>query len=191
MTTLDDAKKLSYKLRVEADKLLETTKLSDLLAKYGEVKLGGSYDYNLLVDKDLDFGVAVEKMTPEFRSEIVKTFAMQQWAYSVNMTDRINFKPLSNLNAPRGLYLGITIPFPLERWNIDIWFILTDILPADEFAHQISQATKEQQEFMLTIKYELMKSGKKQKGISSAQVYEAVLTNGIKTTSEFLKSLGT
>lgn len=189
MTSLDKARLLSKNLKDEADKLLTKTGLNELLSKYGSVELGGSYKYDLLVERDLDFGVAVNEMTPQLRSEIVATFAKQPWAYTVNMTDRINFEPLSNLQAPRGLYLGLTIPFPRERWNIDIWFTIGESVPRDELALNVSKATQGQKDIILEIKYELMMNGQKQKGVSSALVYEAVLDKGIITTAEFLESI--
>lgn len=150
------------------------------------VDLGGSFEYDLMVDRDLDFGVAVKEITPEIRAKISSTFALQSWAYSVNMTDRVNFEPLSNLGAPRGLYLGLTIPFPKVRWNIDVWFIVGDDLPEDKMGQIISNATQNQKDIIVQIKYELMKRGKKEKGITSAEVYKAVLDKDVKTTEGFL-----
>ena len=187
MTSLDEARSLSKKLKDEATNLLIDTGLYELLSNYGTVELGGSYKYGLLVDRDLDFGVAIKEMTPQLRSVIVATFAKQAWTYSINMTDRINFEPLSNLQAPRGLYLGLTIPYPHERWNIDVWFTLGESVRTDELAEKMFKASQEQKDVMLQIKYDLMMSGQKQKGITSVQVYEAVLDNGIKSTLEFKK----
>ncbi len=184
---MQDAKSHSQQIKQEANKLLETTKLDFILEQFGEVDLGGSYKYDLMVDRDLDFGVAVKSVTPELRAKIASTFAVQPWAYGVKMTDRINFEPLSNLGAPRGLYLGLTIPFPKERWNIDVWFIITGTIPEDGMAQVIAIASKDQRDAILQIKYELMQSGQKQKGITSAEVYKAVLRNGITTTKEFLQ----
>lgn len=183
---VEEAKIYSQKIKLEADKLLEETQLHALLEQYGKVDLGGSYVYDLMVDRDLDFGVAVKEITPEIRAKIASTFASQTWAYGVNVTDRVNFEPLSNLGAPRGLFLGLTIPFPVDRWNIDIWFIVADALPTDAMASLISKATEAQKDTILQIKYELMSTGKKSKGITSAEVYKAVLNNGVKTTKEFL-----
>jgi hypothetical protein len=134
-----------------------------LLGQFGTADLGGSFAYDLMVDRDLDFGVVVKEITPEIRAKIASTFASQGWAYGINMTDRVNFEPLSNLGAPRGLYLGLTIPYPKERWNIDVWFIVGDNLPEDKMGQMMSNATKNQKDIMLQIKYELMRSGKKEK----------------------------
>lgn len=183
---MKDAKIHSQKIKQEADKLLGETRLYALLEQYGKVDLGGSYAYDLMVDRDLDFGVAVKEITPEIRARIASTFVSQSWAYGVNMTDRVNFEPLSNLGAPRGLFLGLTIPFPVERWNIDIWFIVASALPTDAMASLISKATEAQKDTILQIKYELMSTGKKLKGVTSSEVYKAVLNNGVKTTKEFL-----
>ncbi|MBA2278834.1 hypothetical protein H0V99_00105 [Candidatus Saccharibacteria bacterium] len=177
----------SRKIKEEAEQLLTQTKLENLLAKFGQVNLDGSYAYNLMVDRDLDFGVAVRSVTPEIRAEIARTFASQSWAYSVNITDRVNFEPLSNLGAPRGLYLGLTIPFPIERWNIDVWFVVSEDLPQDNIANLVQNATSEQRSAILQIKYDLMQSGQKQKGQTSSEIYKAVLQKNIKTTAEFLE----
>lgn len=184
MTT--EAQQHSQKIKAEADKLIAETNISKLLEQFGAVDLGGSYAYDLMVDRDLDFGVAIKAMAPEIRAKIASTFASQPWAYSVNMTDRINFEPLSNLNAPRGLYLGLTIPFPKERWNVDVWFVITDKIAKDEMTRLVEEATPEQKETILQIKYGLMKNGQKQKGVTSAEVYKAVLQQGIKSSEEFL-----
>jgi hypothetical protein len=181
-----EAQQHSQSIKAEADRLLTDTRLRELLEQFGQVDLGGSYAYDLMVDRDLDFGVAIKSMTPEIRAKIASTFAAQPWAYSVNMTDRINFEPLSNLGAPRGLYLGLTIPFPKERWNIDVWFVIADRVAEDEMAKLIKHASNEQKATILQIKYELMESGQKQKGVTSAEVYKAVLQHGVKSTDEFL-----
>jgi hypothetical protein len=184
---MPDAKQHAKLIKEEANKLLENTNLNALLAQFGKVELGGSYGYALMVDRDLDFGVAVKSVTPEIRAEIASLFASQPWAYSVKITDRINFEPLSNLRAPRGLFLGLTIPFPKERWNIDIWFIVEDKIPQDEMSQLIAKASQEQKDIILQIKYDLMRNGRKQKGLTSAEVYKAVLEHGVYSTEEFLK----
>lgn len=181
-----DAKEYSRQVKAEADKLLKETHLAELLGQFGKVKLGGSYSYNLMVDRDLDFGVAVSGVTPDLRAEIAATFAKQPWAYGVTINDRINFEPLSNLQAPRGLFLGLTIPFLKNRWNVDVWFTVGPDLPPDELAEQILKASEEQKSTILAIKYALMQSGDKVKGVTSAAVYEAVLTNSALTPEEFL-----
>jgi hypothetical protein len=183
---MSNAKSHSASLKQEADKLLESTKLNSLLEQFGIVDLGGSYAYDLMVDRDLDFGVAVEAITPEVRAEIAQLFASQSWMYGMNMTDRANFKPLSHLKAPRALYLGLTIPFPEERWNVDIWFTIGDELPEDELTQMISKATQEQKDIILEIKYDLLQSGRKEKGITSAEVYKAVMLNKVTSTEQFL-----
>jgi len=184
---MSNARDLSNSIKKEAQELLKSTRLENLLEAFGKVELGGSYAYDLMVDRDLDFGVAVSAITPEIRTKIVSTFTAQSWAYSVNMTDRVNFEPLFHLGAPRGLYIGLTIPFPKERWNIDIWFIVANDLPPDEMSQLIAKATEEQKATMLEIKYELMKSGRKEKGVTSADVYKAVVEGRVSTTLEFLQ----
>jgi hypothetical protein len=184
---MSSATEYSKEITQIAIDLLQTTQIEALLGHFGKAKLGGSYAYNLMVDNDLDFAVAVSTITPEIRAKIASTFASQLWVYSINMTDRANFEPLSHLGAPRGLFLGLTIPYPIKRWNIDVWFVIADDLEQDEMEKLISQASPEQKANILQIKYELMKRGHKEKGVTSVEVYKAVIQNGVTSTPEFLK----
>lgn len=175
MNTLTKAREHSRKLRLEADELLKKTSLRPLLEEFGEVTLGGSYKYDLLVDRDLDFGVTIKNVDPAIRSEIAKTFSAQTWSYGVNLTDRINFEPLSNLSAPLGLYLGLIIPFPVERWNVDVWFTLEHQSIDRSLEEKIMSAKQDQRDEILLRKYEVMSTGKKEKGVTSVEIYRAVL----------------
>lgn len=183
---MSEAKQHSKLIKEEASRLLESTNIEHLLGQFGDVSLGGSYAYDLMVDRDLDFGVLVKSVTPGIRAKIASFFTSQLWVYSFNLVDRVNFEPLSNLGAPMGLYLGLTIPFPKERWNIDVWFIVAEGLPDDEISKAMGRATQKQKDTILEIKYELMKCGQKQKGITSSQVYNAVLKRGVRSTQEFI-----
>lgn len=185
---MSEARLHANSLRDEADKLLKHTGLFELLGKFGEVDLGGSYKYDLMVDRDLDFGVNIREMTPKLRAEIAQLFAAHEWTYGMTINDRINFKPLSNLQAPLGLFLGLTIPFPENRWNIDVWFVIQDKFVDDEITKLINSASQDQRDIILQIKYDLLQRGLKQKGMTSAEVYKAVLVNDIKTTEEFLQN---
>ena len=173
MNNLEKAKKLSQSLHDEADKLLKFTDLINILNTFGKVSLDGSYSFNLMVDRDLDFSVVIPNYSQELRVNIVKTLVEQPWAYSVNMTDRIAFKPKSNLHTPLGLFVGLTIPFPDNRWNIDIWFTLTE---SDKtFDQKILSASREQKNEILVKKFEAVENRTKEKGITSFEIYSSVL----------------
>jgi hypothetical protein len=184
---MSDARIHANKLRKEADALLKHTELFRLLGNFGNVKLGGSHEYDLMVERDLDFGVVIKEMNPTIRSEIAKLFAAQSWTYGLHINDRINFEPLSNLKAPRGLFLGLTIPFAKERWNVDVWFMIHEGFEENENAKLVKTASPEQREIILDIKFELFKRGLDRKGSSSVEVYKAVLLRNVKTVKEFLK----
>jgi len=173
MSNLEKAKKLSLLVRCEADKLLEHTDLINILSTFGDVTLGGSYSFDLMVDRDIDFNVVIPCYSLELRTKIIKILVEQPWAYSVNMTDRITFEPKSNLQAPRGLFVGLTVPFPDNRWNIDIWFTLTE--PDKTIDQIILAATQKQKDNILEKKFEVAKNGKKEKGITSFEIYKSIL----------------
>ena len=185
---MSQKRKNANNLRSEADKLLKHTGLFELLGRFGEVNLGGSYEYDLMVDRDLDFRISIKETTPKLRAEIAQLFAIQEWIYGMKIKDRVNFKPLSNLQAPLGLYLGLSIPFPENRWNIDAWFLVQDAHKDDEITKLVKSASKDQKDTILEIKYDLLQRGLKQKGMTSADIYKAVLVNNVMTTEKFLEN---
>lgn len=173
MSNLEKAKKLSLLVRCEADKLLKHTDLINILSTFGDVNLSGSYSFNLMVDRDIDLNVVIPSYSLELRTKIIKTLVEQPWAYSVNMTDRIAFKPKSNLQAPLGLFVGLTIPFPDNRWNVDVWFTLTE--PDKSFDQKILNASQEQKDEILLKKFKAVKNGTKEKGVTSFEIYNSIL----------------
>src|SRR4051812_26605104 len=60
----------SNSIRKEAAKVLELTNIEDHLAKLGEVSLIGSYKYNVMVARDIDFHVVIKS----FNTDLVKDF---------------------------------------------------------------------------------------------------------------------
>jgi hypothetical protein len=175
MDDLAKAKELSNTLRSEADKLLAHTDIVNLLAQFGDVNLGGSYKYGLLIDRDLDFGVTLHSFDLSLRQKIANLISSQPWVYGLNMSDRISFKPLSNLEAPRGLYLGLTVPFPTERWNIDIWFTLADFKPDTSIEDRLMALNENEKNEILLLKYKSVTDGTKIKGMTSFEIYKKVL----------------
>lgn len=50
------------RLQSQADKMLTATGLVAVFRRYGEVTLGGSYAYDLIVYPDLNFGIVVDSV---------------------------------------------------------------------------------------------------------------------------------
>jgi hypothetical protein len=187
---MSEAEKLSKVIKKEANRLLTEIELFKLLRQFGDVDLGGSYSYDLMVDRDLDFGLAVGEVSPELREGLAKKFTGKPWVYKFSLVDRVNFKPHTNPGAPRGLFLGLIIFFEGEYWNIDIWIMVAKHVGKDALAKRMERVTKKQKEIMLQIKYELLISDKKQKG-SSAEIYKAVMDKGVESTVDYLKQAST
>jgi hypothetical protein len=155
---MPEAKQYSVEIKQEADRLLDETNLHTLLQQFGEVILGGSYSYDLMVDPDLDFGLAVEAISPEVRAKVAETFAGQPWAHKVKLADTTNFESQTETGMPKGLYMGLCIPFSGRYWNIDVWFMVAEHVGKDPLAKRMEEATEEQKAVMLQIKYDLIKS---------------------------------
>ncbi len=182
-----DANNLNILLQVEATEVLEKTKLLDSLSAIGIIELGGSYVYGTMVDEDIDIAVIVDEkgITYDFRNHIMDLLLAINGLDGIAMSDRFHFP---RNGRPKGIWYGPIILHNDRRWNIDIWVVAQD----EPYSHhnlelhkKMLDITEDQRRIMLDIKYSALHAGTKEKGVTSSQIYQAVLDNNITTYKEF------
>lgn len=102
------------------------------------------------------------------------------------LTDRALFP---KQNAPYGIWFGPQINNKGKKWNIDIWFVSQDETNShhnQDLAKRMLSITEAQRKIILDIKYQCLVNDQKEKGITSSDIYKAVLDNNVKTYEEYL-----
>lgn len=176
-------------LQKEATALLKENNIVPILENFGEVIFGGSYVYGTMVDRDIDIAVVVEKniINYDTRKEVIDQLLKITALDGLAMTDRFHFP---KDNAPKGIWFGPLIWHNQNKWNIDIWLVTQN----ERYSHHNSplhkrmlSITEEQRKIILEIKNQLLKKGLKNKGITSVEIYTAVLDSNITNLSDYLK----
>lgn len=176
-------------LQKEATALLKENNIVPILENFGEVIFGGSYVYGTMVDRDIDIAVVVEKniINYDTRKEVIDQLLKITALDGLAMTDRFHFP---KDNAPKGIWFGPPIWHNQNKWNIDIWLVTQN----ERYSHHNSplhkrmlSITEEQRKIILEIKNQLLKKGLKNKGITSVEIYNAVLDSNITNLSDYLK----
>lgn len=179
----------SQVVRQEAAKLLELTDVANYLKRFGEVNLIGSYSYNVMMARDLDFHIIIK----EFNQQLVKDFF--DYAVDSGFFEEIIFHDkhkfnkeaaarYASKNALDSYYFGLRTIFNSESWQIGINFITQPQAASVEVGKLFETATDDQREQILVFKKLVKDQNLK---VSSAYLYRAVLEKSI-TDSEGLFS---
>lgn len=194
----NDLTKLQDELQAEAQQLIEKLGLIKLLSKYGAPTIVGSTALGLLVWRDLDIEVAVDKFSREYISEIAAILINSQ-TYRVDITFIDNLDKHNPYN-PIGLYLGMkyfdSTPTKVEEnnidktWKIDIWFLTPDNLQGKATTENLkNQLTNDNRKYILEIKNIVTHNPLYRKEIRSMDIYTAVLEKGVRNIDEFSQYL--
>lgn len=190
MITLGEAKRRQAELQARGQRLLDSFDIVDQLSLIGEIEIQGSFAAGLMVKPDIDIYVLNESPSLRAVADLAREITMLDGTVRV-MT--VNFLVnSSDPGTPKGVYLGVRRLFEGEVWNFDIWVISpNERLDLENFPPQWhTKLTPAMHDAALLMKYQLTEQGlyprsSKVKGsIASAEIYRAVMNDGIKSTDD-------
>lgn len=183
-----DLLKQQDQLQKEGQEVLEKLKLLGLLGKYGKVELVGSIETGLMSWQDIDMDVLADLSKDEF-FEVSKQILYLTNVRQLQIIDNVYSK---DPRLPNIKYIGIKYREDGgQQWNIDVCFFSSQSeRRAPEFDSWLkSKLTEDSRKIILTLKNEISKNPKYGKSLFSADIYKAVLNEGIKDLDEFKKYL--
>ncbi len=172
-TILDEANKILYKLG-----------LHDLLGKYGNPHVSGSYLLNMMTWRDLDIYLESDEISQADFFELGKEISIKLEPLKMNFrNERIG----KTSHLPHGLYWGIHTHLFGEQWKIDIWAISSDeVKQKQESVEELNrQMDEDKRKSILTLKYHLHHHPKYRKEFFSVDIYEAVVHHQVVTVKRF------
>ncbi|MBU2595290.1 hypothetical protein KJ713_00430 [Patescibacteria group bacterium] len=115
----------SQKIKRDADKILNDSALLKILKKYGAPKIVGSYDYDLMMNGDIDIHLFVKKLDKEKAVELLNELIEQNYFDKYALDDWVK---INDPRLPEGYYIGLKkrISDYKKRWKIDIWQLTKD-----------------------------------------------------------------
>jgi hypothetical protein len=162
----------SAKIHAYADEILESSKLIETLKKFGDVHIGGAYELDLMYDGDIDVRVYCDdprKDSVEALKELIQLRDFQKFQYG-------DFEKFPRENRPKSFIVVLIVPYQNLKWEIEIWFYQKEDRVKDELIEQLkSEMTLEMKKEILDAKKDRAEKGIPKHGISSVEIYKAIL----------------
>ena len=168
-------------LKEEGRKILEDEGLLEILNRYGETKVVGSYDLDLLIKPDIDISICVKEF------DIDKYFALCAEITKKLKPSRVKYLDQSIKKLPfpfeEGYYLGLHILRNDIQWKIDGWVFNPKVFKERvDFHNEIKKRINStNRQILLSIKKEICNSP----SYISVDLYYAVLFDNITSINSF------
>jgi hypothetical protein len=178
-------------LQGQARKLIDDLNLLGILRVAGEPRIVGSFALGLMVWPDVDLEIHTQ-YEPEIERaiNIFSRLVLETDTKKINLADDRDRVP-SATQTPRGIYLGPDITHDGILWQVDIWMI--DAKQARERRELVERIEAgldaENRSAILQIKQIVAASDTYHRGISSVDIYLAVLDEGVRNIDEFIEYL--
>jgi hypothetical protein len=178
-------------LRKQANLILSKSRLLELLAEYGKVKLTGSYMLNLMTTADIDVHVinptigktaVKEVMDRLIRQDFFDGYHFHDWV-SHFRTARFAFP--NDDNPLKGYYMALRVVFRRRRWKIDVWFLKTPDSKGVRLMRMVKDNSTEKTRLTI-LKLKHMRD-KRKLDVSSAVIYKAVTTKHVTSLPGLLR----
>ena len=182
---MNEFEKLNLVLISEANTILYDYGLLEILEKYGNSIIHGSYALNLMTWRDLDIYLETDEITVKTFFNLGVDIATKLKPHRIHYRNElIGETP----NLPKGLYWGIytKVAF-LELWKIDIWAMDSKQLThyREKFQALKSKITKNKRLAILKIKSNFCNHPEYRKKFNSLDIYTSILQDNISTEKEF------
>ena len=162
----------SKKTKDDATSLLKNTDLINILKKYGEVIVGGSFKYDLMWGADIDITVVCQntrKSSLEALNKVIESKLAQKYEYG----DFVTFK---REKRPESYILNLILPFNARRWEVEIWFFNKESNDQKEVDDLMKTKLNEKNKLaILKMKEKRERSDLNKHSLSSFDIYKKVL----------------
>lgn len=171
---LVDTNKLTanaQEIKDQASALLQSTQLLDILSKYGDIHLIGSYPLDIMYGSDIDIVVEsndIRKSSVDALNEIVDKQLFRKIEYG----DFVKF-PMEK--RPQGYILVLKAVVEDVKWEIEVWF-LEDVSKQLNYHKALESKLNEQNRInILEAKHLRATSDTSKHELSSYKIYEEIL----------------
>jgi hypothetical protein len=170
----------SRTIREEAIRLMRELRLVEQFQQYGEVEPAGSYRWNLMTRRDMDFYVINPAIDLDLALEALNGFVRRGDFRRFGFIESVRDKPWQTTpeSYPVGYYLGMAREFGGWEWKVETWFLRAPYPHPDWL---LKPMTEEARRTILRLKH-LRNCG--HFNCDGFHLYEAVLLGGARELEE-------
>jgi dATP pyrophosphohydrolase len=168
----------------EAQDFLEASKLLDILRKYGDIFIRGSYELDLMTHGDIDIYLVNKNANKDLSLELLLAIIRSEFFHGHMYYD---YSQMKHERVPQGFYLGFKQVYNNHAWKIDLWLLNHMDERSDQFMNRVKNTLTEQsRSTILRLKHKVRELGIPH---HSYQIYNAVLFHGVMSVAEFREYL--
>jgi hypothetical protein len=162
-------------LQDQARSMMSQLHFEQILTEVGEVRVVGSAETRLMVWPDLDLEVLVDDQPSlDGALKVIKRLMTEAGVVKINLADH---RQAADQIIPNGIYVGPTVAYNDTTWQVDIWFLNKQEAVQRSLASQkmMFHLDEEKRRIILQLKQKVAASDKYHRGVSSVDLYAAVL----------------
>lgn len=167
-----DILEFSKKTKADAVALLNQTNLINILSKFGNVIIGGSFKYDIMWGADIDITVVCQntrKSSLEALNQVIEAKLAQKYEYG----DFVTFK---REKRPESYILNLRMPFNERKWETEIWFFDKESDDQKEVDDLMKVKLNEKNKLaILKMKEKRERLGLNKHSLSSVEIYKRML----------------
>lgn len=155
----------------QANLLLQSTKILDILNKFGDAHVVGSYSLNIMYGPDLDILVEtndIKKNSTSALQEIIDKALFRKIEYG----DFVKF-PMEN--RPKGYILVLKAEVENVKWEVEVWFLKDISKQLSEYKQLKSRIAVDNRIEILEAKHLRDTSNTDKHKLRSFEIYEQIL----------------
>lgn len=165
----------SFKLRQEADFILQAVNLYEIVQPYGRVTPTGSYYLDVMAYPDIDLYLS--------KVSVTELFAIGGQLAACDLVYQVVFEKSQTPRLPGGLYLKPRITYGGwgRPWKIDIWSLADEVIDQQmaeihRFKQAMTATTREQ---IIGYKHAILTQSGRTPMYSGYHIYKAFIDEGL------------
>lgn len=163
---------ISQRTLEEAKEILSNTKVLDILANYGDVRIGGSFLTGLMLGPDIDITLATD--TPrESAVKFVKGIIEKRLFQKVEYGD---FEKFPRKNRNQDHIVVLVLEYKNRKWEIEIWFTRHHYEDQIELEEKLIKLPANVKSQIIEAKYKRDQNGLGKHSLSSVEIYKSFLS---------------
>lgn len=183
----------SKSLRMEANDLIHTNGLDEVLRKFGDVFYTGSYYLDVMAWPDLDVEIVLnsESIDLDLFFEMGKALAKLPNVTSMKFNNNIDFRIIDTM--PVGYYWKLIVDRGAENkpWKVDLWAI--DSNDFEEHMRNMKKIlddiTDESRKTIIKLKHALLTKDGRTPAFGGYYIYQAVLYENLSELDDVVEYL--
>ncbi|WP_282139199.1 hypothetical protein [Rossellomorea aquimaris] len=175
---------LNQEILNEAEEILYGLELFDILKKYGNPIVSGSYLLKLMTWRDLDIYLETDSIGTEDFFSLGKEISTKLNPSKMSFRNELIGK---TPHLPKGLYWGVHTNLFNQQWKIDIWAVESEEVKQKQSGIEEIQfkIDNPKRQLILELKSHLHRHSLYRKTFFSVDIYDAVLNYDITSLEQF------